>query len=991
MGNCCKKRLLFTDKLSSTFPKRTESDNSKKTSENINNNEKNKKEISNLKENNILILNKNLQSGSKDILLHVNKNSKENKKNEEDIHIDQKQFKNYKDILTNYLDFRKKIDNKCEEKKIYVVPKDDNNELISLYNEIVRSKDYDINRDKIIEEKLKNFMRNGEEIKTKYEVLNFEKCKERIGDEKNNKIDLLNYELCKKLKLGKMKNNDVIYINNENFEFRYLRFKNNKYIKINIINSIFSLKEIIEDNNLNDKLDNSYNETGKNIYIIKKNNVKKEAKNNLINNRDENKDIISLEINSQKKDDNNSKNSNIYEPMIKEEKENDKRTDVKGESSEFIMVNEENKKNVEIKENKENEENKDLIILEDKEKEKEKYLILIPFEILLLYNIQNKKIKYEEIYYLSSKIVIEQIIKEINNNKEVKDINLLVNKFLDHQNNIDDSQIIIQQFKQDNINLFEGEYNFNNINKENYFLEEKEIPNINQHEIRVFNDFIILNYEIYELLLKLFKLEANDDINKIFKKIELLNSDDKFIVVKKYDENIIYFCKLKENENIKVFEPIFLLFYNSKEVYLNEKDELKKNDFDIYFYLQEKKININNYSQKIVDEENIEIGYFINVRQDILKKENNEENEENKKPNKPIGLIGINSNSYLNSLLQCLYHIPELTNFFILDKNFLNLTEEFFLKGENIILNDIEINKDSLSFKYLEILYHLFHKKQNDKYIGYYSSKNILEYIQNKEPKEFEKNKGNSPKILCDYFIKKLKEETNEKENIINLQNNNLFDSLLQNEETLYEKYLTDFKFKNKSIIDQFITGIKLKNIYCEDCKESEQIFNDFYYLNFSLEKVGKHMENKFKNIDLNECFKYYFCNQKYEKICNKCGKNNNNFVSYKICLSPKILIIFLENTKEKGSLFKIDMEININEYSKEKNEGYKLIGMISFFQKDGSKGSYQAYCYSDEFNKWYYLFDEYVDEVDDFYKYIEKTKSVPYILFYRKICNNKD
>ena len=489
----------------------------------------------------------------------------------------------------------------------------------------------------------------------------------------------------------------------------------------------------------------------------------------------------------------------------------------------------------------------------------------------------------------------------------------------------------------------------------------------------------------------MFKLEESDDIKKIFKKIELLNSDDKFIVVNNYDENIIYFCQLKENEKIKVFNPIFLLFYNSKEIYLNEKDELKKNDFDIYFYLQEKKININNYSQKIVDEENIEIGYFINVKQNILKKENNEENEENKKPNKPIGLIGINSNSYLNSLLQCLYHIPELTNFFILDKNFLNLTEEFFLKGENIILNDIEINKDSLSFKYLEIIYHLFHKKQNDKYIGYYSSKNILEYIQNKEPKEFEKNKGNSPKILCDYFIKKLKEETNEKENIINLKNNNLFDSLLQNEETLYEKYLTDFKFKNKSIIDQFITGIKLKNIYCEDCKESEQIFNDFYYLNFSLEKVGKHMENKFKNIDLNECFKYYFCNQKYEKICNKCGKNNNNFVSYKICLSPKILIIFLENTKEKGSLFKIDMEININEYSKEKNEGYKLIGMITFFQKDGSKGSYQAYCYSDEFNKWYYLFDEYVDEVDDIYKYIEKTKSVPYILFYRNICNNKN
>ena len=119
--------------------------------------------------------------------------------------------------------------------------------------------------------------------------------------------------------------------------------------------------------------------------------------------------------------------------------------------------------------------------------------------------------------------------------------------------------------------------------------------------------------------------------------------------------------------------------------------------------------------------------------------------------------------------------------------------------------------------------------------------------------------------------------------------------------------------------------------------------------------------------------------------------KKTNNSIISKIYLAPKILIIFLENTKEKGSNFKIDMEIDINEYTKERNEGYKLIGMITYFQKDGSEGGYQAYCYSNEFNKWYYLFDEYVDEVDDFYKYIEKTKSVPYILFYRNICNNKN
>ena len=42
----------------------------------------------------------------------------------------------------------------------------------------------------------------------------------------------------------------------------------------------------------------------------------------------------------------------------------------------------------------------------------------------------------------------------------------------------------------------------------------------------------------------------------------------------------------------------------------------------------------------------------------------------------------------------------------ISDKNFLNLTEESFTNDDKIILNNIEITKDSLRFKYLEIIMH---------------------------------------------------------------------------------------------------------------------------------------------------------------------------------------------------------------------------------------------------------------------------------------------
>jgi len=337
--------------------------------------------------------------------------------------------------------------------------------------------------------------------------------------------------------------------------------------------------------------------------------------------------------------------------------------------------------------------------------------------------------------------------------------------------------------------------------------------------------------------------------------------------------------------------------------------------------------------------------------------------------------------------LQCLYHIPKFTNFFISDNNFSNFTEDFFTNTESLTINDIEINNNSLTFKYLEIIYHLYHKKGNNSHNDYYSPNKILEYIQNQEPKTFLKNEENSPKKLYNYFMKKLKEELKEKEKEQNLEEKNvsdIFNSRIQNEDNLYQEYLSDFKFKNNSIIDLLFTGIKLISIKCEQCDESGQIFEDFNFMHFSLDKAEKNMENKFKKIDLSECFKYYFSNQKVEQICKKCG-NNSIYTSKRINLSPKILTIFLENMKEKGNLFKLDIEININEYLKEKNKGYKLIGMITYLKIKGSNESYQAYCYSNEYNKWFCFVDEYVYEVDDIINNIQNTNRLPYILFYNE------
>ena len=1062
MGNCCKKKLL-TERIE-TVSKTSNENTSKSGGEGKGNKEKNNESNENPKKYDLLLLKDNIASSEK----QLNRPKKKSNKNEVEIKLeekDKKKFKEYKDIMVNYIDFRKKLEKIGKEEKIYVVEYTNIEELISLYNEIIKEMDSENNNeieidiDDIINEKVKDFIINKKEIKTKFKVMDLKMCKENIKKGENG-IDLLSDELCEKLKLGNMKKGEFNYINEDNGEFRYLVYGNNQAIKIKFNNNKFSLVEIFDENINNKKEENIFNSNNTNAYgkvitIKNKKRDKIETKNDN-NNNVKNEDDISLDINSKNEDDNKKPENS---GSIKKEEE-------------ILDVNLDKEKKDENKNDENEGNNRDLLKTEESKGSKEKKIIdlilgskeskeegndLIVFKILDLFKSQNIYIKNKEISHLCSKNLIIKIKQEVKNSE------------------INEIQIKIEQFKQQNINLIEDKYNPNDMNKPNLFLEKKEVINYNKEKIELIKDFIFLNSELYDLLLKLYNLEGKENLDNIFKKVELLKVDEEFIIMNIYGENYIYICESEEKDEIKFFNIFFVLVYNSKEIYLKEYKSFEKNNFDIDLYLREKKLDRNNYTKKILDEENNEIGYFINSKQpqeikedkkeeliqedkkeeikeeekkeekkeeliegekleeekkeeekaeekieekkeeekkeELIQEEKVEEKVEEKKEeekieekkeeikeeikeekkeeiqNKPIGISNINRNSYLNSFLQCLYHIPQFTNFFISDNNFSNFTEDFFTNTEYLTINDIEINNNSLTFKYLEIIYHLYHKKGNNTHNDYYSPNKILEYIQNQEPKTFLKNEENSPKKLYNYFMKKLKEELKEKEKEQNLEEKNvsdIFNSRIQNEDNLYQEYLSDFKFKNNSIIDQLFTGIKLISIKCEKCDESGQIFEDFNFMHFSLDKAEKNMENKFKKIDLNECFKYYFNNQKVEQICKKCG-NNSIYTSKKINLSPKILTIFLENMKEKGNLFKLDIEININEYLKEKNEGYKLIGMITYLKIKGSNESYQAYCYSFEYNKWFCFVDEYVYEVDDIINNIQNTNRLPYILFYNE------
>ena len=131
-----------------------------------------------------------------------------------------------------------------------------------------------------------------------------------------------------------------------------------------------------------------------------------------------------------------------------------------------------------------------------------------------------------------------------------------------------------------------------------------------------------------------------------------------------------------------------------------------------------------------------------------IKEEELIEKSKNEGNTKPIlvGLRNIKNSSSVNSLLQCMYNIPKLTYYFI-SNNLFNIEFENNLADKELIgkekndMNENIINKDTLSYKYYEVIYHLYYKIEDSKIIRAYSPKNFLEYIEKADSSLFKMNK----------------------------------------------------------------------------------------------------------------------------------------------------------------------------------------------------------------------------------------------------------
>ena len=575
----------------------------------------------------------------------------------------------------------------------------------------------------------------------------------------------------------------------------------------------------------------------------------------------------------------------------------------------------------------------------------------------------------EEIGFFVNLEKSNDLILDINNNHS-GNINDIKNSKIENNNN---------KNKEKDNNIFKEKKNYN---KFNYNSKDKDINNITN------NTDIFIDID-----------SPNNSENNIDNNMDNDNIIDNSV------DNDMDNKKNENNDNIINIENNKDLIQENNNIE-NYKDLIQENNnIENYKDLNQENNNIENNKDLIQDNLFIENNIISNNLIENNKKEEEKiKNDENKKQIL-IGLINIKQDSYVTSLLQCLYNCPQLTNYFISNNKFKigdddnNIDNKELIENENIN-DENEISKNSLSYKFYEVIYHLYYKKQNSKIINSYDPNNFIEYIEKVDP-TFKKINYKSPKKLFFFLINNLQKELNKKENVKDmevLENlSNIAMSVqpnVDNSDALFKTYLNDFNYKNNSIIDKYFSGIKSSIMICEKCGNMEYSFKPFYFFNFPLSQIGNNKDENGK-ITLNKFFEKNYSKDKsilnnLFKQCNSCNGIASFSYSNQIFLGPKLLVFIIEDAKENGDLLKLNFNLDINEYLIEKNNRYELIGFITYFKQKGMNASYIAYCKIKENGKWYCCCDDYIYEVEENDPEIDINKNnyLPYILFYNETNN---
>ena len=357
--------------------------------------------------------------------------------------------------------------------------------------------------------------------------------------------------------------------------------------------------------------------------------------------------------------------------------------------------------------------------------------------------------------------------------------------------------------------------------------------------------------------------------------------------------------------------------------------------------------------------------------------------------NPSLGLSKIDNPKYMNAVIQCFSHIPDITDKIInlhCDSNFkdnlsnLKLTKRY----RNLLINTFfpekvyNMNKEAYNPNLLrDTLYELNPLFQNN---------------ENIELKEF-----------INYLILKLHDELNTK------KNNNINDDYgensnkkieMKNESDVLVDFLQNFTTKNHSFISKALYGITKYTFYCHQCQNSFYNFQCYSYLYFNLDKIKEYKQSRYHRedveISLNDCLDYY---QKSETLtgdkglfCPSCSEQTESTSIKNIYSTKNVLIIILDrnignNFNQCNIQFKENL--NLRDYVQYKKEGEKnrekffLGGIVNYIGDNYGNETYNAFIKMGKNNEWYCYDNENVYPVS--FQDIQNN-GFPIVLFYHKL-----
>jgi len=609
-----------------------------------------------------------------------------------------------------------------------------------------------------------------------------------------------------------------------------------------------------------------------------------------------------------------------------------------------------------------------------------------------------------------------QNINNINNQSQNNNINQTNNMNLNNNNNTSNNYNMNQNhnnnqtnnMNQNNNNNASNNYNMNQNNINNQIFSNQNFNNNNNNSINNnFNQNNNTNYMNYLNIIQNIIVNNRDIFLRILNYIQQENIaldnnliqmiSDLFIKNNNIPNNVNNLNYIKDvKENIHSLISKLNQIKNNNINQTNQVNNNNSNQMNNYLQQIIEYLNLINNNLNIIypnNNNNFENNNILGNKDNndkIIKKDNEEKEKDNNKKIKDnidindnnlfkeyenyfplIGLRNVGLTCYMNSILQCLLHIPELNAYFI------NKYPEQKNKLKNIN-KDVD-TRGRLCEEYHQIVLEIY--KANNK--SYIVPKDFNKFLSNIND-QFAQYEANDAKDLLLYLLQAMHSELNyngeEKLKSVPRCNQTI-------EKESFNFFLTVNCQLNLSIISYLFYGINKSITVCLSCKKTLYNFQYFQFLSFPT------FNFKDKDFNLYQGFKEFIkpelMSGDNKCYCQSCKGLRDAKVTTKIYAAPPYLIINIDYGKNKkympkkvsfGGIIEIGDFVDKYENNVPPQVQYRLIAVSTHLGRSGSSGHYITYC-QDNQDEWYEFNDSSVSSA----KFKEINSYSPYVLVFKK------